>query len=336
LSNIKLKTILSKIGFIMQALFLEKIGKLSLQDIPVPVPADDEILLRVTHCGICRSDAKMFHSGHHALVLPRILGHEICVCNEHNDERFVIWPGDSCGECEPCRNGSENLCKKMQIMGFDHDGGFAEYIAVKKQNLISVPESLPGAIACMSEPLACTINALEQGKISTGEHLLILGGGTLGVMLAIAAEAAGARPMIIETNPEKLLKLKTIIDGTAIESAPTIPVAKFDYVINAAASIDTLTTGLSVLKPSGTFVFFSSFSAGELSASTLNTIHYRQLRVIGAYGCTRAQMQTAISLLNHSQTIFGKIIDKTINLNEASTAFPTVINGTGYRIVVKI
>ena len=318
----------------MQALFLEKIGKLSLKAIPIPAPADGEILLCITHCGICRSDAKMFHSGHHAMRLPRILGHEICGYNEQTGESFVIWPGDSCGKCEPCRNGSENLCEKMRIMGFDHNGGFTEYIAVKQQNLIPVPTTLPHAIACMAEPLACAVNALEQSNITPDEHLLIIGGGTLGVMLAIAAATAAAKPLVVETNAKKLSKLKKIIADTTIKSASTIPEEKFDHVINAAPSIDTLTSGLTALKPSGTFTYFSSFSNSELTTSILNTIHYRQLKLIGAYGCTRAQMQTAINLLNHSQTLFSKLIDNTINLNEAAAVFPEIMEGPGYRTIV--
>ncbi len=114
-------------GF-MKSLQLVKTGSLVRKDIPIPVPGADETLLNVTRCAICRTDAKMWGKGHRDLIMPRVLGHEICGIDEKTGRRYALWPGKACGCCGQCRTGSENLCSSMRITGFHTDGGFAEYV----------------------------------------------------------------------------------------------------------------------------------------------------------------------------------------------------------------
>jgi threonine dehydrogenase-like Zn-dependent dehydrogenase len=146
----------------MKALSLMEKENLTFRDFPKPTAVDGEILLKVSFCSICRADAKMWKYGHRDLILPRILGHEIAGICEETGERFVVWPGLSCDVCPQCISGRENLCKKMEIMGFHRDGGFAEFVSVPAESLVPVPDSLPLEIASLAEPLACGINAAEQ------------------------------------------------------------------------------------------------------------------------------------------------------------------------------
>lgn len=85
--------------------------------------ADDRVFLKVICCAICRTDAKMWRSGHRDLVLPRVLGHEIAGIDPASGQLYAVWPGQVCGTCDYCRTGRENLCEEMQIIGFHTDGG---------------------------------------------------------------------------------------------------------------------------------------------------------------------------------------------------------------------
>ena len=148
----------------MKALELTETKRLKLRDLPIFEPEEGQVAIKVTRCALCRTDAKMWKSGHRDLVLPRVLGHEFCGIREDDKKRYVIWPGKACGRCFHCRSGYENLCKDMLILGFHENGGLSEYVSVSEQSLIPLPEKLSDDLACMAEPLACAINALEIGR----------------------------------------------------------------------------------------------------------------------------------------------------------------------------
>jgi L-iditol 2-dehydrogenase len=319
----------------MKALLLETVGRITTIDLPTPEPKPDEVVLKVSHCAVCRTDAKMWQQGHRDLVLPRILGHEICAYNQVNGERFVVWPGMACGECVPCRAGMENLCRHMSILGFHRHGGFAELVAVPTSSLIRVPADLPGPLACLAEPLACALNALDQSRLSPGMSVLIFGGGTLGLLIAIAARELGAEPSLVESNRRKIersraLRLKFGIIGT-IEC----PDAEFDAAVNATPSLSTFSEGLAGLKADGRFCLFSGFSgSSSIPTGLINEIHYRQLQVVGAYGCTRDQMIRALTLLRQHEHTFELLVEDRIGMAQVPAILPAVLSGEAFKYVV--
>jgi D-arabinose 1-dehydrogenase-like Zn-dependent alcohol dehydrogenase len=320
----------------MKALRLREIKLLSFEETPVPQPKNNEVLIKISHCAICRTDAKAWRYGQRDLVLPRVLGHEICSTWENTGKRYVVWPGKSCGHCTACLSGAENLCPDMQILGFHQDGGFAEYAVVPQPSLISVPESLPGHIACLAELLACGINALEQAHVSYGNCVLIFGGGPAGLLMALAAKAKGAQPFILEKNQNKLQRSEDFRKCAGIEACTEGKLPRADIAINAAPSLDTVLQGLSTLNAGGCFCLFSGFPGTEsIPASLLNEIHYRQLRVVGAYGCTHIQMQEALTVLNEQQSSVELLIEGCITLAQVPRALEEIIAGQRLKYVVE-
>lgn len=320
----------------MKSLLLEAVGRLRPADVPSPQPGPEEVLLRLSHCAVCRTDGKMWCEGHRDLVLPRILGHEICAVDEENGGRFVVWPGKACGECAPCRSGLENLCRKMTILGFHRDGGYAERLAAPGSSLIPVPAGLDGHLACLAEPLGCTLNALEQTRLSRGESILIYGGGSMGLFMAMAARELGADPFLVETNQRKLERSKGFRTHFGISGGADISRTEFDAAVNAAPALNTLSDGLSKLKSSGCFCLFSGFpNAGLIPAGLINEIHYRQLHLVGAYGCTRKHMAEAIRMLQHCQSSVERLIEGTLELDQVPTVLPRVLSGEAFKFVVE-
>lgn len=320
---------------LMKALLLEAVGRFRTEDFPIPEAGPGESVLRVAHCAVCRTDAKMWQQGQRDLVLPRILGHEICACDQGSGNRFLVWPGQACGECAACRAGLENLCRRMSILGFHRHGGFAELVAAPTSSLIPVPADLPGPLACLAEPLGCALNALDQLELSPDMSLLIYGGGTLGLLLAIAAREMGAEAFVVETNRRKLERSKTLRARFAIAGDLQCGQAQFDAVVNATPALNTFSEGLRKLKANGRFCHFSGFSGGDLvPAGLLNEIHYRQLQVVGAYGCTRDQMARGLALLDRHGNACAPLIEKRIKLEQVPAVLPAVLSGALFKYVV--
>lgn len=319
----------------MKAIRLEAIQVLSCIDVPPPRINPGHVLLCVVSCALCRTDAKMWRQGHRDLVLPRIPGHEIVGRVNGESSLFVVWPGDACGTCPDCLSGAENLCPKMRILGFHRDGGLAEYVAVQQSSLIPAPPGIPPEVAALSEPLACAVNALEQIEASPNDQLLIYGAGPVGLLMALAAQAIGAAPFIVETDPVKLRLSDRFRMATEIPAALETERSDFDGVVSAAPSPDALRDGLRRLKSRGRCCLFSGLGRETaLDADSVNEIHYRQLRCVGAYGCTRRQMRQALDLLAARKREAALLIEEPIPIGATAAALARILDGHALKTVV--
>ena len=321
----------------MKALILEKIGRLVCDDIADPVPGDGQVLVRVTRCALCRTDAKMYFQGQRDLTLPRVLGHEICGIREDTKERVLVWPGESCGTCCFCQSGAENLCDDVKILGFNTDGGLAQKIVINESSVVIIPDTLSDDAACLAEPLACAINAIELLRSRQGERLLIFGGGSLGLLLVLAAKAFGLIPFVVETNPDKLIKSKTFRDRMGVSASLSAESDLYDMAINACPSTDAALKGLTAIRKGGRFCLFSGLIRNEtLPVSFLNEIHYRQLQIVGAYGCSLGNVRRAIRILEEFQEAAVLIVERKIRLEDVTEAMEEVFTGQALKIVTEI
>ncbi|MDR1992342.1 MAG: alcohol dehydrogenase catalytic domain-containing protein [Nitrososphaerota archaeon] len=321
----------------MKALILEKIKEIHLTTIKIPDCNNTETLLKVTHCSICRSDAKMWFQGQRDLILPRILGHEICGQKLDSTEKFIVWPASTCNTCHNCKNGVENLCSNIQVIGFHRDGGFAQYLKVPKQSLIKVPKNIPPEIACMTELLSSAINAIEQVNLQKNQTVLIFGGGPAGLMLGLACKYFSAKPLIVEKNSEKLKQDTPFCKKTKINFSDTAGSDTFDVVINAAPDPDTLIEGISKLNSGGKYCLFSGFTKNiEIPINLLNEVHYRQLTLVGAYGSTKRQMRIALNILKNNIQTISLLIHKIITLDDVPLVLPEILHGQTLKYVVDL
>ncbi len=319
----------------MKAIQLQTDKTLQCVEVPLPAAEPGEVTLRVIACALCRTDAKMWRSGHRDLLLPRILGHEICGRKADGEDRFVVWPGHGCGRCPECLSGSENLCPAMRILGFHRDGGLAEWVAVPDSSLIPIPESLSSDVACLAEPLGCAVNALDQVDLAPGERILIYGAGPVGLLLALAARDLGAAPIVLEIDPAKLSLSAPFRRATDICGQTRLDAGDFDVVINAAPSGEALRDGLERLRPRGRYGLFSGLpDGGALDARWLNAVHYRQLRIVGAYGCTRRQMERGLSILRAYAEDVALLIHGRVRLEQVPEALETILDGRALKTVV--
>jgi alcohol dehydrogenase, propanol-preferring len=198
---------------------------LALEEVPRPEPGDDEVLIEVAVCGVCHSDLHVADGDWKQLASiikkPLILGHEIvgrvvgrgsAVQSVEIGERVgVPWLQWTCGECEFCREGNENLCVRQRITGVMVDGGYAEFAKAPASHVVKIPDTLPSEQAA---PLLCagvTVHrALKQAKVRTGQRLAVFGVGGLGHLAVQIGRAAGAEVVAIDVAEEKLAQAKSL------------------------------------------------------------------------------------------------------------------------------
>jgi threonine dehydrogenase-like Zn-dependent dehydrogenase len=332
----------------MKYLTLTDRHQLCLKEGVTPEAKDDEICLEVQYCGICRTDAKMWNTGQRDLRLPRILGHEFCG-SDSNQKAFTVWPAKSCGRCSQCTSGHENLCPEIEIIGFHRDGGMSEYVSVPKSSLIELPCSLSPELSIFAEPMACTINALEQLdavtetkdcelRRSEKKTIIIIGGGTCGLLSALAAKTYNLKPVIIEKCKEKRSKSHLFSQTTNIEIIEGLEDdMSFDYGINAASTPEAVISGIRSIKSAGKFCLFSGLDKKiQLPSAIFNEIHYRQLTMHGAYGCTKLQMQNALKIIQDNQNAIQFLIEEFTNLENVEEKMNAILNKNAFRYIVKL
>jgi len=215
----------------MYACNLHGIGDLRYEEVPVPAMKADEVMIRVLAAGICGSDIpRVFDKG--TYHFPTIPGHEfagtICEVNPGDEallgKLVAVYPLIPCEKCAACQTGEYAQCADYDYYGSRRDGAFAEYIAVKKWNLVFVPDGIPPEHAAMAEPCSVALHALGQAGINLGETVIIFGAGTIGLLAAQAARAWGAAQVVLsDPDTTKLNFAKTLGFEHCIDPKTTDP-----------------------------------------------------------------------------------------------------------------
>jgi 2-desacetyl-2-hydroxyethyl bacteriochlorophyllide A dehydrogenase len=216
----------------MKALVWTGAEQSEIRDIEIPVIQADEVLLKVKATGVCGTDLTIYkgYFPAHRAIPPMALGHEMsgeiaelgtAVNGYSIGERVVADPLISCGTCYNCLKGLKHICKTLSLFGVDNNGSFAEYVKVKADRLHRIPDTLSFEKAALFEPLAVAVHAVRRSRLMTGDTVIVIGGGPIGILIAMVAETAGARTVIVSEIQESRLKLLKDYGFTTVNPAKT-------------------------------------------------------------------------------------------------------------------
>jgi L-iditol 2-dehydrogenase len=343
----------------MKAVVLEKPGELVLQDRAMPVCDAGEILVRVRACNICRTDLKCATVGQRDLVYPRVLGHEIAgeivargknVVGHPVGQRVYLHPGISCGVCEYCKKGQDNLCDQIKIMGFNFDGGFQEVIKIPSKAVngkvlqVINNDKLAYEEISFIEPLACCVNIQDRLKMNRESMLVIIGGGRLGLLNLFVAKAEGIKKVIlIEENQArrdrgKELGFDAVFSGDEPDLPEQLKMATnnrgVDVVIPCCPGSKALDLALQILRKKGTLGYFSGISRDDTFYPDINLIHYKEISVVGSYGCSVKHSRKAKTLLESKKVSVRHLVSHRVKLEELARGMDYIKNGDGYSTIV--
>ncbi|MBV7395833.1 zinc-dependent alcohol dehydrogenase [Mameliella sediminis] len=179
-----------------------------------PPPSRGEVQLRIAYCGICGTDMHVFHGNMDARVgLNRIVGHEMSavveavgegVTNVTPGQNVVVRPLDPCGECPACQRGHSHICHNQKFLGLDTDGAMQELWNAPAHTLHVLPEGMRLDHAALIEPVAVACHDVRMAGVQTGEDVVVIGGGPIGVLVAMVAREAGGNVVLSEVNETRL------------------------------------------------------------------------------------------------------------------------------------
>ncbi|MGB7447530.1 MAG: zinc-dependent alcohol dehydrogenase family protein [Ornithinimicrobium sp.] len=332
----------------MRAAVITAPGAVAIETVPDPAPAPGEVVIAVLAAGVCGTDLHIL-AGEFAPRLPIIPGHElsgevVAVGSEIGSEgdrlrvgdRVVVDPSLPCHGCHYCRRGRVNLCERFAAIGVTRAGGAAEYAVVPVQNCIRLPEGMDPVHAALTEPVACAVNAFDSLPRRPGEHYLLYGAGTMGLIMARLALRSGAAGLwMVDPRSERrevaqAMRLPAVAPGdSAIEARKR----GHDVVIDCTGVLAAIGDGLPRVAPGGTFLHLGVPPEGARVDYDAHRVYRHEITITGTMSVQHS-MERAADLLADDLIDAEVMVSARFELADYPSALDSVRSGDGIKSMV--
>jgi L-iditol 2-dehydrogenase len=344
----------------MKAVVLHAPGDLRVERVRDPALPRGGVVIEPVTVGVCGSDVRVWRHGSPRLSGPQILGHEVGGIIRASDVAdlpvgmpVAVCPGAPCLECNACQAGRHNLCRRRKVLGYDTPGGMAEACAVPSEwvrsgGVVPLPSSLQPAYGAIAEPTHTVLNGQDQARIESGDSVLVLGLGPIGVLHVSVALSRGASPVIgADVNPDRVAGAAALLGAStalpmadgweAAARARTPESIGFNVVVLATGAPAAVDTAMEMIAPGGRILAFAGLppERGRVEVD-LNAIHYRQISLVGAFGGTPPHFRRAVRWLSESTLDLSGYTPTRFTLDAAPEAFASVERGAGLKTLLEI
>ncbi len=328
----------------MLAAVLHGAKDLRVERRPVGEVTPGKVLLRLRRAGICGSDIHYFEEGKCAGFVPTgpfVLGHEVTgevvaigqgVDQVRFGQRVVVNPASQCGECDYCRSGRGNLCRRGGMLGSAStrpptDGGFCEYLVVPAEQCFALPSRMDDGLAAMMEPFAVALHALKRGGSVAGKRILVAGGGPIGLLVVIASRACGATTIALsDPLPERrrvALDLEADAALDPVEPSLHSQISDlvgdgFDIAFEASGVPAAFGQAFEALRRGGTLVQIGTAPLVDIPFA-LNQLMVREIQVVGSFRYGNV-WEEAIRLVAAGRVDLQPLISRVFPLQRAAEA----------------
>lgn len=300
---------------------------------------DNQVRVNVRYCGVCGTDIHIYEGegGSLAVTPPLIIGHEFSgvvsavgknVKSVKPGDRVAVDPNDACGECRFCRNAQAHFCTNITGIGTTYPGGFAEYVTVRAKQVFKIPDSLSFESAALTETVSCCLHGIDLCGIKTGQSILIIGAGPIGLLMLQLAKMSGAGKIFVsEIVPEKReLALKygasVAIDpesediGAVLDRHCVNP----DCVIECAGTVKTIEEAIRYAGRGATVMMFGLVAPDAAASIRPYEIFQKELKLTSSY-INPYTFDRAIEVLALGKVRVDEIISDIIPLDKINMVF---------------
>jgi L-iditol 2-dehydrogenase len=311
-----------------------------------------EVRLRIEAALTCGTDLKVFKRGYHAkmIVPPAVFGHELAgVISEVNSgklevgsqewkvgDRVVVANSAPCGECFFCKSHQENLCEDLLFL----NGAYAESIFIParlvKKNLLRLKPETDFRDAALTEPLACVVQGIEDLKLRSGQNVLVLGAGPIGLMFVALAKNLGCNVTVagrraVRLDAAKKLGESQVIDiGDGADLISKIRAgteAKFDAVVEAVGRPEAWEVAVQLVRKGGAVIFFGGCPSGTTITLDTTLIHYSNLTLLASFHHTPRTIRRALEFIEAGVIRAADFVDGECPLSRLPELFKSMAAG---------
>ncbi len=311
-------------------------GKIELDELPLPQIESDELLIRLKYVGFCGSDLSTYLGKNTMVHYPRVPGHEISAVIEklgaavpegfNIGDAVTVVPYTNCGQCPSCRRGREYACQFNQTLGVQRDGAMQELLALPWQKVLKAPKLNEVELA-MVEPLTVGFHAIERGRVSDSDSVVVMGCGMIGAGAIVRAVLRGATIIAVDIDDHKLELAKDLGAHFTINSMNLNlhdELAKLtdgngpDVVIEAAGNPITYRAAVDEVAFTGRVVCIG-YAAKEVEFATKLFVQ-KELDIMGSRNATAEDFRAVISYLERGTFPLDKMVTKKVKPEDAADA----------------
>ncbi|WP_308465986.1 zinc-dependent alcohol dehydrogenase family protein [Rathayibacter soli] len=329
----------------MRAVVFEAPGALALREPADPTPGFKEVVIEVAAVGICGTDTHVFDGEFEGTIFPLIPGHEVSgvvaaigegVSTVSVGDHVVVNPSTTCGECEFCLNGKSNLCRNWNGLGVvASDGGSAQFIKAPLANVFTLKPETDIYQAALIEPLACAIRGYDILPRKMGEHYLVYGSGTMGLLMAQLAPRAGAASVtIVDTNPGRLDVAREVGIQNIYASADEAGREKWDVVIDCTGNVRAIEDGLPRVKAGGTFQHFGVAPVDASANYSPFRVYRDEISIVGTMAVLNS-FGRAVEMFEAGAINSVPMISHSFTLDDYAEALDMFRKGTGRKLQIR-
>ena len=315
----------------------------TVETVPDPQPAAREVVLAVAGCGICGTDLHIA-DGQFAPTLPVVPGHEFAgevvavgadVSELRVGDQVAVDPSLYCHECYFCRRGRGNQCERWGGIGVTVTGAAAQYALAPAANCVRLPDGVSPADAALIEPLSCAVHGFDVLAPALGDHFLIYGAGTMGLMMMELAKRAGAATVsMVDVNPSRLETARELGCTAAVTSADELERPHgWDNVIDCTGVLAAIEDGLPRVVSGGTFQQFGVADEKAVARYSPFDVYRREIRIVGSMAVLRS-FERAAELFAESVLAPDVMISDRLPLEQYPAALEQFRAGIGRKIQV--
>jgi len=336
------------------ACFLGK-RRIEVRELELPELRDDDILVKNMACGVCGTDVHIFHGekGSAEVKPPIVLGHEYAgivervgasVAGLKAGDKVTIDPNIYCGSCRLCRVGKKQLCESMAAIGVTRGGGFAEYSVVPASQAIKLAPELDIEAAVMVEPLACCIHGIDLAGIKTGDTVLVVGGGAIGLLMVQLAKLSGAAMVVLSEPVHARCKTALTLGADACinpaESTPHLELQRLtgnegaDIVIECAGNTVAARQAFDCAAKGATVLLFSVPATDSTFALPLFDMFKKELTIKGSFVNPDTHSR-AVAMLNSGKIKTAPLITHRYNLEKLEEAIEMQMSTDSIKVLIK-
>lgn len=344
----------------MRGAFLLGPEHIEIRELPVPRPADGELILRVRAATTCGTDVKVFRRGGHPRMLevPTLFGHEMAgtvAALGNGVEKFslgdplVVANSAPCGICDYCRGGRENLCTDLQYL----NGAFAEYLGVPARFVDVSSHRIPAGLdfdkAALTEPLACVLHGLDACELDRrpgGSEVVVFGAGPIGLLFTAALARDGHRVILADPNASRLkagmamgaAKVQIIARGggqaSPIRTATTAGLGA-DVCIDCTGQPAVWSDTMEVLRPGGLALLFGGCAPGTRVEMDTHHVHYSEITVKGVYHHRPDTVRRALEMLADASFPCQHLLSDVRPIEEVEQALRAMMDKKALKVVIR-
>ena len=337
----------------MTAAFYRGNRSFSVEQIKKPVPAAGEVCIRIAYCGICGTDMHVFHGNMDGRVgFERVIGHEMSgtidsigadVPDFQPGQRVVVRPLDHCGDCPACNAGYEHICHNLKFLGLDTNGAMQEYWCVPAHTVHRLPDEIRMDYAALIEPVAVACHDVRLSRLKAGEDVVVIGGGPIGVLVAMVARDAGGKVVISEVNPHRLeiaakLGFDTInpMETDLAEAVISRTASKGADVVFEVSGTQAGADAMTAIASTRGRIVMVAIHASKPQVDMFQ-FFWRELELIGVRVYEKEDYEKAISIIVNGGVDADTIITDVSVLQDIQSAFDNLDSSpTALKSVIKV